>query len=218
MTETLQLWIDDDPRDGPENMAVDQWLLETAETPILRVYRWSPGWGSFGFFVPLNDAEVHSPDRSWVRRWTGGGIVDHARDWTYTVVDPGRDGLAGLRGAASYRVIHEALANALRSGGHEVVFAPADEPSRGGDCFSQPVEHDLCDRSGKKISGAGQRRTKHGLLHQGSLAVVGDDGLATRFASALAKQVECALIAPPAARISEIVTERYGSEAWLNRR
>ena len=199
-------------------MAIDQWLLETVKTPVLRVYRWSPGWGSFGFFVPLKDAEAHTPDRSWVRRWTGGGIVDHARDWTYTVVDPGRDGLAGLRGAASYRVIHEALASALQSAGHEVVFAPADGPSRGGDCFSQHVEHDLCDGSGKKISGAGQRRTKDGLLHQGSLSVAGDDGLAARFAAALAGQVEHAVIAPPAARISELVAERYGSGAWLNRR
>ena len=36
--ERLLLWLDPVKRPGPEAMAVDEWLLETAAQPILRVY------------------------------------------------------------------------------------------------------------------------------------------------------------------------------------
>ena len=37
----LRLWMDPVRRCGPEAMAVDEWLLETAEIPVLRVYGWA---------------------------------------------------------------------------------------------------------------------------------------------------------------------------------
>ena len=89
----LIYWNDVVPRKGSENMAVDQFLLERAQRyPILRVYQWSEPSISFGYFHKLEEVELTYPPNggllNYVRRWTGGGIVDHRLDLTYTLVVP----------------------------------------------------------------------------------------------------------------------------------
>ncbi|WP_052573152.1 hypothetical protein [Haloferula sp. BvORR071] len=212
MLPQLQLWLDPVPRPGPENMAVDEWLAETCEVPLLRSYRWESGWGSFGYFVKLADLPAES-DLRWVRRWTGGGIVDHRADWTYTLFIPRGYELAEARGAESYRLIHGALAAVL---GHSARLAGTSAPAAGGECFTQPVEHDILDAKGGKIAGAGQRRSVRGLLHQGS--VQGSADLAGNLAQALSRGVEVIEFTPPPAILAEKTAARYGNEAWNNRR
>jgi lipoate-protein ligase A len=208
----LQLWLDPIPRDGPENMAVDQWLAENCEVPVLRSYRWTPGWGSFGYFVKTADL----PDNGlkWVRRWTGGGIVDHREDWTYTLFIPRGCGLAEARGAESYRVIHAALVSALRASGIEARLSGEMPLAIGGECFLQPVEHDVMDASGRKIAGAGQRRTARGLLHQGSVAA---GACAEALAASLAGEVLVREFTPDAVWVEETATNRYANIAWHGR-
>ena len=210
----LYFWIDPVPRDGPGNMAVDEWLVETCREPFLRSYRWAPGWGSFGYFVRM--ADLPEGDLKWVRRWTGGGIVDHRQDWTYTLFVPRGHALAEARGAESYRVIHGAVAAALRAGGHPADLAGPSAPAAGGDCFARPVEHDLLDAAGRKIAGAGQRRTARGLLHQGSvsLALPRENALA----EALSGQVEMVDLSPDPAWLASRIASRYGTKAWTGRR
>ena len=203
-------------RSGPENMAVDEWLLGAAELPVVRVYRWLAGWGSCGYFVKHEEAERALAGLQWVRRWTGGGIVDHRQDWTYTVVIPRGEALAGSRGAGSYRVIHRALAKAMSVAG--VALAGQTAPAVGGVCFLQAVEHDVVDAAGRKLAGAGQRRTSEGLLHQGSVAVQGDAELGRRLAAELAREVVEVEFRPPEDRILAKVAERYDSAAWRQRR
>ncbi len=171
MLETLELWIDEPVRDGFANMAVDDWLLDTVIRPVLRIYAWEPGWGSFGYFVADAEASEALPGLRRVRRRTGGGIVDHRHDWTYTLVVPTGEPLADLRGGESYRYIHAALAVALEQEGHRACLAADPGPVKGGECFARPAAHDLLDAGGRKIAGAGQRRSGRGLLHQGSVAV-----------------------------------------------
>ena len=91
-------------------MARDEWLLENATLPVLRSYRWLGDWCGIGYFGTLAEARVHFPDVEIVRRWTGGGTVDHRADWTYTLIVPAGETLASERGAASYGKIHEFLA------------------------------------------------------------------------------------------------------------
>jgi len=166
--ECLDWWWDGVTRQGPEAMAVDEWLLETVERPTLRVYGWAGEWASVGYFGDLEEAKRRIPGRNWVRRWTGGGTVDHADDWTYTVVVPAGWPMARMRGGESYRLLHEALATALENEGFGVELAldagDAGQPL----CFRNPVPYDLLE-GGRKIAGAGQRRTRRGLLHQGSV-------------------------------------------------
>lgn len=217
--ERLQLWIDPVKRPGPEAMAVDEWLLETAESPVLRIYRWLGGWGSVGYFGSLDGARKSFPGVDWVRRWTGGGTVDHRTDWTYTVVAPATESVARLRGAESYRAIHEALAEALQHEGIAARLSTGSEETGAAACFQNPVGHDLVDSAGSKLAGAGQRRSKRGLLHQGSVALpcasAGRGGL---LADALSGQWSRHDFHPPDELISRKVRDRYALAGWTERR
>lgn len=216
MLASLHFWSDPVERDGPENMAVDEWLAETCDEPVLRVYRWEHGWGSYGYFVKTSD--LPPLELQWVRRWTGGGIVDHRADRTYTLFVPRGCGLAEVRGAESYRIIHGALADALCEVGLGAALSGEMPAAAGGECFRQPVEYDVLDAEGRKIAGAGQRRSRRGLLHQGSVAtrdqVLPAEGLAKR----LAHDVVQTDFHPDLLDLRERVARRYGSQEWLTRR
>ena len=56
--EEMLLWVDPVRRPGPEAMAVDEWLLETAELPVLRVYGWLGEWASVGSFGEIAGARA----------------------------------------------------------------------------------------------------------------------------------------------------------------
>ena len=71
-------WMDPVRRSGPEAMAVDEWLLQHADCPVLRVYQWAGDWASLGYFGKLSAARAGISGVKWVRRWTGGGAVDRA--------------------------------------------------------------------------------------------------------------------------------------------
>ncbi len=200
-------------------MAVDEWLAETVESPLLRAYRWCGEWGSLGYFGRIAEAEAAFPGLAWVRRWTGGGVVDHRADWTYTLVDPAGGPLFLEKGDASYRRIHAGLAAAL---GEEVSLQDGAGDPGIATCFQNPVRHDLVDRATRrKIAGAGQRRTKRALLHQGSVDLPeGTDPaeMAARFASAIASAVRPLDLAPPAGEVTERAACRYADPRWTRRR
>jgi lipoyl(octanoyl) transferase len=209
----MRLWMDAVPRSGPENMAIDEWLANQVDVPVLRIYQWQEGWGSLGYFVKTRDL----PDWpvQWVRRWTGGGIVDHRSDWTYTLMIPRGEALAEARGAESYRLIHQALADEI---GEEVELAPTMPIVAGGECFTNPVDYDLMDVAGHKVAGAGQRRNSRCLLHQGSVSghvavKIHPLSLACR----LSDEVVEARFFPDDAEIQSIVTDRYGAVEWLKK-
>jgi lipoate-protein ligase A len=205
-------------------MAIDEWLLENVMIPTLRVYQWEPGWGSLGYFIPHKEADEAFPQLNWVRRWTGGGTVDHRQDWTYTLVVPQGETLADSRGAESYCVIHEVLAAVLRMEGQRAILTGGNCGDVNMPCFLNPVRHDLVDDRGNKIAGAGQRRSRRGLLHQGSVSQKLDLHLSKlrteRLAATLAVEpFETQL--PPAwvgeEQISQL-SRRYESAEWTCRR
>ena len=229
MFSSLAIWCDEEPHAGAENMALDQILLESDHAePILRVYAWSQPTVSFGYFHSLQDAQACFPpdadeDLRYIRRWTGGGVVDHRVDVTYTLIIPRSEKLAHVRGAESYRVIHLALAKALEGMGQSVQM---NEISGGGDlsCFSNPVPYDLSDLAGKKIAGAGQRRSRHGLLHQGSIvSALNNDLVRDLLPELLGVSLSSNShffqpdqgIFEQALSLAEI---RYGSRGWLNKK
>lgn len=220
--DRMLVWIDPVARPGPEAMAVDEWLAVTSRVPVLRVYRWAGEWGSIGYFGKLADARSSLPDLSWVRRWTGGGTVDHRNDWTYTIFAPAGSSLYTMKGAESYRVIHAALAGILSAEGHQVRLASRLESSGDSLCFLNPVDHDIVDSHGRKLAGAGQRRTKLGLLHQGSVALACGPEIAPKrtmtLAAAVAGTAERWDPQPPAEWIAAKVVQRYACGSWLNRR
>ena len=218
----LLLWMDSVQRSGPEAMAVDQWLLETTKIPVLRVYGWAGEWASVGYFGEITGAAAAFPGVNLVRRWTGGGIVDHRADWTYTLVAPQGEAVAGWRGAESYRRIHALLAETLVAENIDVQVSDGGEATGESLCFENPVSHDLIGADGRKIAGAGQRRSRLGLLHQGSVAVGCGEAKsrerAEDFASRIAKEWEIFRIQPDLEEISRRAAMRYALREWTCRR
>lgn len=219
--EQLHVWMDPVKRPGPEAMAVDEWLLETAKAPLLRVYGWLGNWGSVGYFGKIAEARVTFPELEWVRRWTGGGTVDHRDDWTYTLVAPASSRIAGLRGAESYRIIHEALGEALLDESIDARLSSGADSTGKAVCFENPVGHDLVDSTRRKLAGAGQRRTRHGLLHQGSVAAPCDEKNSRkrsgRLACLLANEWRQVDLQAPCEWIARKVESRYGDPCWIKR-
>lgn len=202
-------------------MAVDEWLLETSVLPVLRVYDWNERWGSLGRFCCLNQAIDGNSSVCWVRRSTGGGIVDHQNDWTYSLVIPETENLARISASQCYKQIHEALLVVL-SDRFKLVDSTDVKAELGGICFEKPVISDVVDSAGNKVAGAGQRRTKQGLLHQGSVAgrceSVDSIDRSKRFASLLTDDWEQVDLLVPEDLIAEKVAQRYGNPEWTSRR
>ena len=221
--ELLDFWRDEIPRTGAENMAFDQLLMEhIGDRPLLRMYEWSEPTVTFGYFLPLSDATNFFPDDelTYIRRWTGGGVVDHRIDITYTLIIPRSHELATARGAESYRIIHQALADTLALLGEQVRLTVVDEGDGSAACFTNPVAYDLTNRAGAKVAGAGQRRTKYGLLHQGSVITL---AAMDRFAPALVEVLsdQASEWAPSLAiqnNARRLTTERYAADAWLRKK
>jgi len=163
------------------NMAIDELLLEesfNAKIPILRFYGWDRPSLSIGYIQKFN--ELTHQGYTVVRRPTGGGVVYHDIDMTYTVVIPQNHKLASTNRLESYKIFHDLIIEALKMINIKAEFVETtNEPKERSTmkCFSAPVRFDITatekDPNGKisKIAGAAQRRTKFGILHQGSIVI-----------------------------------------------
>jgi lipoate-protein ligase A len=157
------------------NMALDEALLENVSRlgqPVLRFYGWTEPAATFGYFQKISEVERATHLRPLIRRPTGGGIVPHDADWTYSFVVPPNHEWHSLKAIESYRRIHEWIQSAFTKLKIETELAKAESRKRkaeiSGACFSGHEKSDLLWR-GKKIAGAAQRRNKLGLLIQGSI-------------------------------------------------
>lgn len=192
----LLLLEDLEPREASLQMAVDRALLETTSLPVLRIYRWAQPCVTIGYFESMEDAKIRYPGLPIVRRWTGGGTVLHGSDAPYSLIVPRTEPFASIRPGESYRLIHGALANALRGEIPEISAAQQAAPKRSSACFENPVVDDLMAR-GCKIAGAGQRRSRAGLLHQGSVQIGTPEFPNPRnFAALLASSAQPATLPP----------------------
>jgi len=152
-------------------MALDEALLEHAARlgkPVLRFYGWTECAATFGYFQKFAETSALTPLRPLVRRPTGGGLVPHDADWTYSfIVPPGHD-WHGLAAADSYRRLHEWVRDAFARVGVEAMLAPERRTAAPGQCFAGWERLDVLAH-GRKLAGAAQRRNRSGLLIQGSI-------------------------------------------------
>ena len=189
--QNLELLVElDGPAHGAAvNMAVDEVLLMHARQPILRVYAWALPAVTFGYFERWEPIAAAYPGREQVRRWTGGGIVPHGEDWTYSLIVPRTDAFARVSAGESYRLIHELLGVAMLAEGMQAGVTPQAAPKVSQACFENPAQFDLL-AAGRKIAGAAQRRSRFGMLHQGSVQGMAlPRGFAERLAATLAATV-----------------------------
>lgn len=153
------------------NMACDEALLEGAQAvgqPVLRFYGWEQPAASFGYSQHIADIEKVTRLRPLVRRPTGGGLVPHDADWTYSVAVPPTHAWYELRATESYERVHRWIEAAFARLGVTTELAPCCRKEIPGQCFAGYEQFDVL-WLGRKIAGAAQRRTKSGLLIQGSV-------------------------------------------------
>jgi lipoate-protein ligase A len=223
----LDVYHDQAPRSAAMNMAIDEALLDSVAVPSIRFYRWRSPALSFGYFRKFTDVANYAVERDLVRRWTGGGIVFHGEDLTYAIVIPPSDPVFSESSRSIYDAIHAALRDALVANGERaelaaaagMVDAGAAIINRGYSCFANPVRADVM-LDGRKIAGAAQRRTRRGLLQQGSIQYVDlGNGLSERFAHALSPNCSERDINRETLDLArELAEQKYGADAWLRKR
>jgi len=165
------LLLNSGPGNPAYNMALDEALLEGASRlgkPVLRFYGWTEPAATFGYFQKYAEVERATRLRPLIRRPTGGGIVPHDVDWTYSLVFPPGHEWHSLKAGESYRRVHEWIRSAFARLKVVTELAPGGKTSAPGECFVGHVKSDLLWH-GKKIAGAAQRRNQLGLLIQGSV-------------------------------------------------
>ncbi len=163
--------------DGPENMAVDEMMLDiVAKAPdqtIFRTYEWSVPTLSLGYFQTIQEVEADSRwrDVAVVRRLTGGGAILHHHEITYAIVLPTSHHQSG-RGGQFYRAVHAVIAETLRER-----LAPVERrgetssglhASRPFLCFADRDPEDLV-MGNHKVVGSAQRRRARAVLQHGSV-------------------------------------------------
>ena len=159
------------------NMAIDELLLERSysiKTPIVRFYSWDRPSVSIGYIQKYSAAPQEG--YSVVRRPTGGGVVFHDIDLTYTIEIPKGHEIEKFDRVESYHVFHRAVIKALYELGINsslVNYETKQKDRMTMQCFSAPTKYDIIldDEFSSKAAGAAQRRTKYGILHQGSIVL-----------------------------------------------
>lgn len=186
--------IDTGPLDGPRNMAVDEALLRQFDPndsePVLRFYGWEPPAFSVGRFQKVEEAIDWECCRGAgipvVRRITGGGLIYHGPELTYSLVCAPRH-IAGARGVKeSFRALTGFLLCFYEELGLAAGWAADDA---GGDtrlgartplCFAGREESDIVIY-GKKIGGNAQRRLRDAIFQHGSIPLADGVGEALPF-------------------------------------
>ena len=219
LPQSLNLWADPVPRTGYFNMAADELLSRRGEA-WLRIYRWARPAVSYGYFDTRATAESLFPGAAeYIRRWTGGGIVDHRSGYTYTLTLPA--GAVYPEAAVLYHLIHGALAQALSEHGVPCRLLCTDAPDGGRACWASPVADDITDPAGHKLAGAGQRRRQGAVLHQGLVQnCTPTPGWEERFAALLCPELQYHAAEEPfpgfTAAAQELCRSKYEAPDWAD--
>lgn len=219
------LLLQSGPRPPAFNMALDEALLEAMprlRLAVLRFYGWTEPAASFGYFQKIADVERATLLRPLVRRPTGGGIVPHDADWTYSLAFPSTHDWYSLAAIDSYRRVHEWIQAAFGKLNVPTELAESRRKSGPGQCFAGHEKFDLLWH-GKKIAGAAQRRTRAGLLIQGSVQPPPLSLARTDWQQAMCDVANVNWIAfePDAAlreRVEELAANKYSQTVFTRKR
>jgi lipoate-protein ligase A len=158
-------------------MGLDEALLRSAcgGAATLRLYTWDGPWLSLGYGQRADRPLVERcrvAGVGVVRRATGGAAVLHGSDLSYAVAAPADHFPPGLAGA--YRLVSEALVEALRGVGVDAWRNPGSRRSGAGrpfDCFLEPGADEICAGPvrRRKLVGSAQRRIGGAVLQHGSV-------------------------------------------------
>ncbi len=203
--------------DAAAHMALDEAVL--LESPpgalVLRVYEWREEACTFGFSQKY--AEVKALCKSGiapVRRATGGGVVFHDGDTTFSLVFPWDRTCAP---EAIYKNIHRGIHQALKVAGTANGMWSRRREGIARDCFARAECADLVDAMDKKILGGALRKKGVKGLYQGSLRLQASaelltDGITREFGRPSTE------ILPSWLEAGRALEARYRSAEWNERR
>jgi len=180
---TWRLILEEEPRSGAANMAVDESLAESVAAgdapPTLRFYRWQPAAVSLGrhqSVADVDEAKIAERGYDLVRRTTGGRAILHTDELTYSVTAPAAD----PRMAGGVMDAYLLMSNGLLAGLSGIGLAAekaAGDVRAGRDvsaaCFEVPSAYEIT-ASGRKLMGSAQSRRKGYVLQHGSLPLTGE--------------------------------------------
>jgi lipoate---protein ligase len=150
--------------------------------PLLHLYEWENPCLTYGYFTDphcyLHLEALEACGLQMARRPTGGGIIFHLTDLAFSVLIPAGHPLFSLNTLENYAWINNKVAESIRHWAKQSLqpYLLALEPSHLNNncdafCMAKPTRYDLI-LEGKKVGGAAQRRTRDGLLHQGTLSLL----------------------------------------------
>ncbi len=163
-----------------ENMAIDEAIFNCVQAglslPTVRFYDWESSTVSCGYNqevakeVDLLALKKHGFD--FVRRPTGGRLVLHDNEVTYSVISPATGRLSG-NVTESYSEISKALAKGMELMGIGVDFekgilSSEHQRQTANPCFTSSSRYELSYQR-KKIVGSAQVRKNNCLLQHGSI-------------------------------------------------
>lgn len=205
--------------DAAGHMALDEAVLleSPADALVLRVYEWKGEGCTFGFSQKYADVKkLCKPGVEPVRRATGGGVVFHDGDVTFSLVFPWDRACAP---ETIYKNIHRGIHQALKARGTaNGLWSPKEKaPGIAASCFARAEKADLVDADDNKILGGALRKKGSKGLYQGSLRVrvppeTVIDGITREFGRPSLE------IAPAWLEAGKSLESRYRSAEWNNRR
>lgn len=220
--------------DAAGHMGLDEALMEAgvAETPVLRFYRWAKTGVTYGYGQRWQTASQLARERGMgaadlVRRATGGGVVFHDGDVTFSLVfswerlsDP----------SVVYKNIHRGIHMGLKDAGVlSRIWTGKARHSEGSvmekACFAgEPEMMDLVRPDGMKLLGGALRRRAGIGLYQGSLRpdliVASLPAIQSAIAEGVVKEFGSVSLDIPAAALAEGERQavKYRSDRWNKRR
>ena len=180
---TWRLLVDDAPRTGAANMALDEAIMEAVaagESPsTLRFYAWLPACLSLGKRQPLSGVDLdrcHRDGVDVVRRATGGLAILHTDELTYSIATLPSDPRAEGAILDAYRKLSQGLVAGLRLLGLPAAMNPVDPLAAkytSAACFEVPTAYEITVGE-RKLLGSAQTRPAGRVLQHGSLPLFGD--------------------------------------------
>ena len=181
-------FIDTGPRNGCDNMAIDEALFyffePSSSLPILRLYGWEPPALSVGRFQNPDELVDLETEKTCtvpvVRRMTGGGAIFHRDEITYSIICSQEQIQSSSSVKESFRLLTSFLLGFYRALGLDAAYAvdrfPGDRMlgERTPFCFAGRESYDILI-GGRKIGGNAQRRTRKLIFQHGSIPLTVPD-------------------------------------------
>lgn len=217
--------------DTYSQMAVDE-LLVSSFAPCIRFFNWNTRpQATFGYIQKIEQAKAELKNlgiSSFTRRITGGGLVLHKDDLTFSLVF---DLPSRIQPGLIYTALHGAIQEELKKAGFLASFyegksdyKPQTSAGQVQNCFTNPVADDLM-QDGKKVLGGALRRFDKRVLYQGSLQIKdaesqkAKDALLKGFLKYLSADTfeNYTLSQDFINKAKHLAETKYKSEDWLNK-